>query len=439
MKRAALYVRVSTAEQKKFGMSVDSQIDALRKYCKDNDYIEVDVYNDAGHTARKAYRKRSELLRLTDDCRAGKIDIIIFTKLDRWFRSVADYYEIQKILDDNNVKWKTIWEDYDTETSAGVFKVNIMLAIAQAEADRTSERIKAVNEYRREVKHEYTSGKAPTGYIVKQSQLLVDPERQEAVSAFFNEYLTTYNVTSAVKVLHAAGVMIRRDTARRMLNNPTYYGDAYGYKCEPYITREDFDKIQEVLAGIKSRQPKYGDRVYLFSGLMVCAECGSKLHASVRAVKSGKNTKMYKYYRCPKHRNMACDMSRSMTEAAIERSLISQIDGAMSQYNATIETEIAGAVDNTKKIASLEDRLDRIKDLYELGDLTREEYIGKKKTIGAEILTLQAPPVKHEKKALPDGWLDIYKSLSDSGRRAFWINTLSRVSMDQDGIIKLYF
>lgn len=439
MKRAALYVRVSTAEQKKFGMSVDSQIDALRKYCIDNNYIAVDVYNDAGHTARKAYRKRSELIRLTDDCRAGKIDIIIFTKLDRWFRSVGDYYEIQKILDDHNVKWKTIWEDYDTETSAGVFKVNIMLAIAQAEADRTSERIKAVNEYRREVKHEYTSGKAPTGYIVKRSQLLVDPERQEAVSAFFNEYLTTYNVTSAVKVLHAAGVMIRRDTARRMLNNPTYSGDAYGYKCEAYISPGDYEKIQQHLANIKARQSKYGDRVYLFSGLICCAACGSKMHASVRGMKCGKNTKMYKYYRCPSHRNMACDMSRSMTEAAIERALISQISGAMSQYNATIETEITGAVDNTKKIASLEDRLDRIKDLYELGDLTREEYIGKKKTIGAEILALQAPPVKHEKKALPGGWLDIYKSLSDSGRRAFWINTLSRVSMDQDGIIKLYF
>ena len=42
---------------------------------------------------------------------------------------------------------RAIWEDYETETSAGVFKVNIMLSVAQSEADMTSERIKAVNDF----------------------------------------------------------------------------------------------------------------------------------------------------------------------------------------------------------------------------------------------------------------------------------------------------
>ena len=38
MKRAALYVRVSTQEQKNSGLSVDSQIDALEKYCEEQGY-----------------------------------------------------------------------------------------------------------------------------------------------------------------------------------------------------------------------------------------------------------------------------------------------------------------------------------------------------------------------------------------------------------------
>lgn len=439
MKKAALYVRVSTAEQKKFGMSVDSQIDALKKYCVDNNYIEVDVYNDAGHTARKAYHKRSELLRLAADCRAGKIDIIIFTKLDRWFRSVADYYEIQKILDDNGVKWKTIWEDYDTETSSGVFKVNIMLAIAQAEADRTSERIKAVNQYRREVKKEYTNGKAPTGYIAKNSQLLIDPEKRDAVAAFFAEYLSSFNVTSAVKVLHANGVMIRRDTARRMLNNPTYSGDAYGYKCEPYITPEQHAKIKNVLEGIKSKQSRYGDRVYLFSGIAKCACCGGKLHGTTRAMMSGKNKKFYKYYRCPQNRNMACEMSRSMTEMSMERLIISQIEDAMAAYNVSIVETVQSAQDNEKKIKALNDRLERLKDLYEFGDISREEYAKKKKAIAAELSALQAPAEVHEKKALPSNWRSIYDGLTDASKRAFWANVLSAITMDQNGNIELSF
>ena len=95
MKRAALYVRVSTQEQKNSGLSVDSQIDALEKYCEEQGYTVAGIYNDAGISARKKYTKRPALLQLLDDCRQCKIDIILFTRLDRWFRAVAGYYEVQ--------------------------------------------------------------------------------------------------------------------------------------------------------------------------------------------------------------------------------------------------------------------------------------------------------------------------------------------------------
>ena len=59
----------------------------------------MDYYSDEGLTARKKMQNRKELLRLLSDVRADKIDLILVTKLDRWFRSIADYYEVQKILD----------------------------------------------------------------------------------------------------------------------------------------------------------------------------------------------------------------------------------------------------------------------------------------------------------------------------------------------------
>lgn len=98
MKRAALYVRVSTQEQKNSGLSVDSQIDALEKYCEEQGYTVAGIYNDAGISARKKYTKRPALLQLLEDCRQHKIDIILFTRLDRWFRAVAGYYEVQRYL-----------------------------------------------------------------------------------------------------------------------------------------------------------------------------------------------------------------------------------------------------------------------------------------------------------------------------------------------------
>ena len=81
MKRAALYVRVSTQEQKNSGLSVDSQIDALEKYCEEQGYTVAGIYNDAGISARKKYTKRPALLKLLEDCKKHEIDIILFTRL----------------------------------------------------------------------------------------------------------------------------------------------------------------------------------------------------------------------------------------------------------------------------------------------------------------------------------------------------------------------
>ena len=180
MKRAALYVRVSTQEQKNSGLSVDSQIDALEKYCEEQGYTVAGIYNDAGISARKKYTKRPALLQLLEDCKKHEIDIILFTRLDRWFRAVAGYYEVQNVLDACKVPWRAIWEDYETETSQGIFKVNIMLSVAQAEADRDSEKIRSVMEFKRNNK-EYIGGKVPVGYRIEGKKIVKDEKTYRIV------------------------------------------------------------------------------------------------------------------------------------------------------------------------------------------------------------------------------------------------------------------
>ena len=144
MKRVFLYVRVSTEEQAVHGLSIDAQTAALTQWAKGNGHRIVGTYVDAGISARKPASRRPELQRLLADAQAGKGDLIAFTKLDRWFRNIAEYYKVQEILEKCNVDWQTIHEDYDTSTASGRLKINIMLSVAQDEADRTSERIKAV-------------------------------------------------------------------------------------------------------------------------------------------------------------------------------------------------------------------------------------------------------------------------------------------------------
>jgi len=150
LKNVLAYVRVSTEEQAIHGLSIEAQTSALESWVKENGHRMVHIYTDAGISARKPASKRPALQQLLADAQSGKGDLVIFTKLDRWFRNIAEYYKVQEILEKFHVDWKTVHEDYDTSTASGRLKINIMLSVAQDEADRTSERIKAVFEAKRQ-------------------------------------------------------------------------------------------------------------------------------------------------------------------------------------------------------------------------------------------------------------------------------------------------
>ena len=55
-KRTAVYVRVNTDEQRDNGYSIDSQIRMIKEYCEKNEYLIVDIYNDAGHSGKDLIR-----------------------------------------------------------------------------------------------------------------------------------------------------------------------------------------------------------------------------------------------------------------------------------------------------------------------------------------------------------------------------------------------
>ena len=81
----------------------------MRKYAKKHGYIIAGEYIDDGISGTK-YSQRDELQRMLADVEEGKIDLLIFTRLDRFFRSVRHYTAAQAILDKHNVGWTAIWE-----------------------------------------------------------------------------------------------------------------------------------------------------------------------------------------------------------------------------------------------------------------------------------------------------------------------------------------
>lgn len=433
MKRCALYVRVSTDEQKKHGLSVDSQIVALRDYCKQNDLQEVGLYNDAGISARKSYKKRPALLQLIEDCERGLIDVILFTKLDRWFRSVADYYEVQTRLDACHVPWRAIWEDYETETSSGVFKVNIMLSVAQSEADRTSERIKSVFDYKR-AQGDYV-GTPPYGYKRVDKRLVKDETVAPLVELMFKTYLMTYSSTRTMEALQAVGYNVNMNAMRKRLKNPIYAGDMNGFACPAYITAEDHQKIIDNMSQY-IRTPKGGIN-YIFSGLMICGYCGNRMGAksSTNQIKTGKVR--CKYYVCD-GKTYATKHEKRLTisERKVEKYLLDQIATIISEYNINLSNEEKKS-DAKDKRKALEQKLERVGIRFEVGDLSVDEYKEKRELILRDISDLDRMMSDREPIILDDNWKETYIKLDDIHKRAFWRSFISSIEVLPDKTLNI--
>ena len=166
-----LYERVSSEEQVKHGYSLDAQDEALREFCERNNHVILGVYRDEGISGRKPYTKRPAMVQLLRDVETIKPQMILFTKLDRWFRNIKEYYKVQDILDKYKVDWKAINEEYDTSTASGRLYVNIKLSIAQDEADRTSERIKDIQD-QLVAKGKVLGGNVPLGYRIEDGHIV---------------------------------------------------------------------------------------------------------------------------------------------------------------------------------------------------------------------------------------------------------------------------
>lgn len=129
--RVVKYIRCSHDDQVLHGDTLDAQNAILDEFITLNRMQLVDTFIDEALTARKKFTKRKEFVRLLDGVKRHDFDLIIFTKLDRWFRNIGDYHRIQEILDANGVQWKAVTESYDTTTTNGRLYINIRLSVAQ--------------------------------------------------------------------------------------------------------------------------------------------------------------------------------------------------------------------------------------------------------------------------------------------------------------------
>lgn len=435
--RVAIYVRVSTEEQARHGLSVEAQLASLRKWAADNGHVIAGEYVEMGVSGRISPQKRPELQRLLSDIPAQKIALIAFTKLDRWTRNVKGYYQVQDVLEKYNVAWTAVLEDYETVSSSGRFVVNLLLAIAESESDRTSERIRTVFERKRE-RGEFTGRNVSPGYRIVNKRVEIDPDAAEIVRGLFQQYADEGSVHAVKRSLQRQGYPYSYQGVRALLENRLYIGEYRGIPdfCPALIERAVFDRVQEMLS--RNVRPAPSGRVYLFSGLVTCAVCGARMTGNGNIV----DGKLYQYYRCPNARDRrivgVCNHTKGMNEDHLEAYLVANVAAEIGRIEHIQKQQAQKK--KRQDPAAVKAKLERLKELYVEGMIEKAEYIADHDKLAAQLQEAEpAPAISAARVLVTSDFAQKYETLSREDRKALWRSAIREIRLDAENNATISF
>lgn len=448
--RVAIYIRVSTDRQVKEGDSMRDQLSTGQKYIDTHEnMILVDTYIDDGISGQKL--KRDDFQRLLDDVRAGKIDLVIFTRLDRWFRNLRHYLNTQDILDKYGVSWTAIEQPYfDTSTPHGRAFVNNSMIWAELEAQNDSDRILGVFDDKVD-NGEVLSGSTPLGYSIKGKHLTPNDDAPTAV-AIFQFYRKSGNLSETLRYMESEFGLVRSAASlKNMLTNTKYIGEFRDNKeyCPAIIDRDLFEDVQRLLK-INIKDGKKHD--YIFGGLVVCDDCDHVMsgcqHRCGGRLRADGTRAIYKYscYRCRQGVNLhRCPNRKIVMESTLEAMMLDRIRPELEKYIAEYEVANLPAIRTDAKRRSVENKLQKLKDLF-LNDLiTMDEFKLDREKLLLQLEKINAEdsrPVKdlsYLREFLKMDFESVYDSFSIPEKRELWRSIVKEIRVDHEKNIHIIF
>jgi DNA invertase Pin-like site-specific DNA recombinase len=445
--RIVKYGRCSSDEQGKNGYTIADQLDYIEIFAKENDLIIIDEYVDEGISATLEINKRPALAQLIKDAKAGKFDIVVFKCLDRFFRNVGEYYEAQKQLKKAGVTWLSIEEaDLDPEDVDAAFKINIYLSMAEYEARKTSKRILFNNKMRIKNKQVVAGSHCflfPWKVVgeKKNKHLVRDMEQADRLYDLLDHFEMFQSKNATLQYNNSKYAPMMWNTICNLLTDTLLYGEYKGVPdyVEPYITKERFDRIQDILKRNTTHFEATG-RVYIFSGLMKCRCCGSSLVGNhYKAKSTGKSTFSY---RCNKNeKNKSCTNNHSLSERKIEQQLLDNLEQYVAneivRVQAISEKAKPEIIDNTKKIEELKKEMARLNKMFRKGNIEEDEYDKEIADIKSKLKKLEAIEQPQErdltalKQLVESDYRTIYEALDRPHRKAFWRKIIKQFSINE--------
>ena len=321
----------------------------------------------------------------------------------------------------------------------GRLYINLRLSIAQNEADLCGERIGVVLDSK--VKHgTVVSGKIPFGYrINEEKRLEVVPQDAAIILDAFEHYRSTVSVrATAAYIRQTYGLNWDNVRCRRNLCQTLYIGhyESNGRVnpnfCPPIVPRDLYDDVQKLLSNNTKANPT--GRVFLFTSLLICAECGHRL--------DGIHTGYGAYYRCRTYtERKTCPHKKHIKEEAVEEWLFSFLGSELEkqrlewEVKETQRKQAAASLDR----AAIRRKLSRLKELYVNEMIDLEEYRRDYELYTAQLAERTAPAAEEERPnfeaveaILASGFRKIYDGLEREEKRTLWRSVIKEIRVDKE-------
>ena len=403
-KVVGIYIRVSTEDQAREGFSLPEQEKRLRAMCEYKGYEIYKVYKDAGISA-KTGNKRPAFEELKEDIKNKKCNTIVVLKLDRLTRSVYDWENIMKFLEENNAYLDCANDDINTTNANGRMVARLLTTVSQNEIERTSERTKIG--LAGAIKVGNIPNKAPLGYKHVDKKLVPNPLTKDIAVRIFDLYYegkSYFNIATIYNEEKVLGKTNWNDsTILRIIENEIYKGDyVHGKKTnnptyyenvvEPLISKEKWEECQ-VQKKKNSRNYKR-DKEYLFLQKLRCPKCGRILGGNATRKKNGK---IYYYYQC---NTCKITIKENKIEDAVKTLLadILEYDNVVNEFFLPV---LKSKIDNpkeelSKELKKLNNKKERIKKAYIDSLFTEEEFKEETKIIEDEIELVNSKLLENE-------------------------------------------
>lgn len=337
--RVTFYARVSTDRYEQLN-SLENQVTYFSNFIKEQEnWTFVEGYVDEGISGTSV-KKREDFLRMVDDAKKKKFDLILTKEISRFSRNTLDSIKYTQELLSNGVGVHFLSDNINTFQPDSELRLTIMSSIAQEEIRKLSERVRFG--YKRSVEKGIVPGSNNIyGYTKNKGKLVIDEEQAKFIRLIFETYVSEnigvhrlgFKLFDEYGVTNYSGKPIAGTVIKNIIRNPKYKGYFCAHKettvdyhdrvrkrfkkdewivykdnetCPPIVSEKLWDKANEILDARSKKHDQINKNnkynKFPFSGLMHCYFDGATFVRGTYQIGKGDRSRRRKFWACNNYR-----------------------------------------------------------------------------------------------------------------------------------------